>query len=40
MKKLPKPRNFVVVHMIKRKCGAHTKTHKQLRGVLNRKLED
>jgi len=26
--------------MIKRKCGAHTKTHKQLRGVLNRKLED
>ena len=40
MKKLPKPRNFVVVHMIKRKCGAHKKTHKQLRGVLNRKFED
>jgi len=29
----------MVVHMIKRKCGTHTKTHKQLRGVLNRKLE-
>jgi hypothetical protein len=38
-KKLPKMRNLVVVHMIKRKCGAHKKTHKQLRGELNRKLE-
>jgi hypothetical protein len=39
-KKLPKMRNLVVVHMIKRKCGAHKKTHKQLRGKLNHKLED
>ena len=39
-KKLPKQRNLMVVHMIRRKCGAHTKTHKQLRGSLNRKLED
>jgi len=25
-KKLPKMRNLVVVHMIKRKCGAHKNT--------------
>jgi len=38
-KKLPKMRNRIVMHMIKRKCGAHKKTHKQLRGKLNRNLE-
>jgi len=39
-KKIPKMRNLMVVHMIKRKAGSHTKTHKQLRGCLNRKLQD
>jgi len=39
-KKIPKMRNLMVVHMIKRKAGSHTKTHKQLRGVQNRKLQE
>lgn len=39
-KKLPKQRNLMVVHMIKRKAGSHTKTHKQLRGKLNREFEE
>ena len=39
-KKISKMRNLIVVHMIKRKCGSHTKTHKQLRGGLNRKLQE
>ena len=38
-RKLPKQRNLMVVHMIKRKSGSHTKTHKQLRSKLNRCLE-
>jgi len=38
-KKIPKQRNLMVVHMIRRKAGSHTKTHKQLRGSLNRKIE-
>jgi len=39
-KKLPKLRNLMVVHMIKRKSGSHAKTHKQLRGKLNRQLDN
>lgn len=39
-KKIPKMRNLMVVHMIKRKAGSHTKTHKQLRGKLNRELPE
>lgn len=39
-KKIAKQRNLMVVHMIKRKAGSHTKTHKQLRGKLNREFEE
>jgi hypothetical protein len=39
-KKIPKQRNLMVVHMIRRKAGSHTKTHKQLRGKLNRSLDE
>jgi hypothetical protein len=34
-----KPRNPLVVLARKRKAGSHTKTHKQVRGRLNRKLD-
>jgi hypothetical protein len=34
-----KPRNPYVVLALKRRAGTHTKTHKQLRGTLNRNLD-
>jgi hypothetical protein len=39
--KTQKPRNYVALALMKRNgSGTHKKTHKQLRGVLNRNLED
>ena len=39
--KLPKlkPRNPYVALALKRRAGSHTKTHKQVRGQLNRQLD-
>lgn len=34
-----KPRNPYVALALKRRAGTHTKTHKQMRGRLNRKLD-
>jgi hypothetical protein len=34
-----KPRNPYVALARKRRAGSHTKTHKQVRGQLNRKLD-
>lgn len=39
--KLPKlkPRNPYAALALKRRAGTHTKTHKQIRGRLNRQLD-
>ena len=34
-----KQHNPYVFHLMKRKAGSHTKTHKQLRGKLNRQID-
>jgi len=34
-----KPRNPYVALALKRRAGTHTKTHKQMRGRLNRQLD-
>jgi len=39
MKPKLKPRNPYVALAHKRRAGSHTKTHKQVRGKLNRQLD-